>query len=144
MAQPPVVLALARDLCLKLIEKRGLSASHLSKALSDLAAVGQAIFAESESLPGVPLLRLAGALTACQIDKGWIGKTASVAENLAQNARVIIAAARPLPPARAKEILSLALSLIIKLVETTGVSSATMEGVFQEIVASLRDLADRP
>ncbi|MDR1873195.1 MAG: hypothetical protein LBS60_14955, partial [Deltaproteobacteria bacterium] len=66
-----LALAVARDLAFRLLERRPLSPSHLTAALTEFAKVGQVIIKNSAN-PGIPLLRLAGSLTAAEIDKGWL------------------------------------------------------------------------
>ncbi|MDR1578652.1 MAG: hypothetical protein LBT86_10595 [Deltaproteobacteria bacterium] len=140
MTKPSVILALARDLCLKLLDRRNLSAANLPQALIDLAETGQEIV--DAGPPGWPLLRLAGTLTVCQIDRGWIGNVAAVQERLKQNAQLTRKAIAHQSPEKAKELLQLTVSLAIKLIETNGVSSGNWEPTFLEIAKTLERLAD--
>ncbi|MDR2141947.1 MAG: hypothetical protein LBR11_09210 [Deltaproteobacteria bacterium] len=142
MSASPLALALARDLSLKLLERRAISATTLPEALSALAATGQSALLQSPPIPGLPILRLAGTLTATQIERGWLGRTAAVAESLSQNAQLLKEIASKLPPDRAKEILSLTLSLIVKLMETNGVSPSGWPAIFEELALTLGRLAE--
>jgi hypothetical protein len=117
------------------------SAASLPEALRELAAAGKAIVETEPVIPGLPLLRLAGTLTAGQIDKGWIGKPSACAEKLADSARMVKLAAELLGPDKAKAALPLALSLLLKLIDTNGANPANLEAVFLDLAKTFGELA---
>ncbi|MDR1607944.1 MAG: hypothetical protein LBT38_06005 [Deltaproteobacteria bacterium] len=141
MPQPSIIASLARDLSLKLIDRRNLSTANLPQALIELAETGQEIVRASK-IKGLPLLRLAGSLTLSQIDRGWLGHLQAIKERLKLNALLLEKIAQEAGPEKAKQTLQLTISVTIKLMETNGVSSSNWEEAFWAIARAFSQITN--
>jgi hypothetical protein len=136
----PITLSMARDLCLKLVEIKSLTAANLTESMIILIQAGREIVAQGQKYPGLPLLRLAGSVTSLQIEKVRLGTTDSVVKHLRQNAGLYCQAAAALPMDKVKIIIPLVHPLILKLLETNSLSFHNLGPFLQEICASLGQL----
>ncbi|MDR1085791.1 MAG: hypothetical protein LBP22_13300 [Deltaproteobacteria bacterium] len=136
----PVALTVARDLSLKMLERRSLSAGNLAEALKTLYQTGQEVVQKSSACPGLPLLRLAASVTLAQIEKDRLGKAEAVTESLKINAEFILNAISTVPPTKAKIILPHVQALILKMLETNALSSANLSSMIEELTGAMAAL----
>jgi hypothetical protein len=115
----PAAVNLARDLCLRLIERRTLAPEQLPGALGFLALAAENLMAAEAGGPeSLYPARLARDLTLKLIERNLVGTVQATAESLAENWRLVRRAAEGLPPAAAPAALGAARDLALKFLET--------------------------
>jgi hypothetical protein len=124
-------LALARDLCSKLLERRALGPGQLEEALRAFGEKGRAILADSRE--AFPALRLAGEITGRLIERGRLSSVSAALESLGQNARAVKEAAASLPPEKAGPAIKAAQDLVLKLLETNAISPGAVKDSLREL-----------
>ena len=127
----PAAVNLARDLCLRLIERRTLAPEQLPGALSLLARAAENLMAAETGGPdGLFPARLARDLTVKLIERNFVVTVQGTAESLAENWRLVRRAAEGLPPASAPAALSAARDLALKFMETGRLGRADWPEMF--------------
>lgn len=127
---------IARDLCLKMLERRCLSPDNLPDALALLALTAENLLRETEDGRGLWLVRLARDLTVKLIERNLISSVQQAAENLADNCRMLAPLAACLEPQAAAAALAAARDLCLKLLETGRLSRANLPDFFQRLALS--------
>jgi hypothetical protein len=127
----PAAVNLARDLCLRLIERRTMSPEQLPGALGLLARAAENLMAaEAGGQEGLFPARLARDLTLKLIERNLVGTAPAAAESLAENWRLVRRAADGLPPALAPAALTAARDLALKFLETGRLGRAEWPEMF--------------
>jgi len=127
----PAAVNLARDLCLRLIERRTLAPEQLPGALSLLARAAENLMAAETGGPdGLFPARLARDLTVKLIERNFVVTVQGTAESLAENWRLVRRAAEGLPPASAPAALGAARDLALKFMETGRLGRADWPEMF--------------
>jgi hypothetical protein len=127
----PASVNLARDLCLRLIERRTLAPEQLPGALSLLARAAENLMADETGGPdGLFPARLARDLTVKLIERNFVVTVPGTAESLAENWRLVRRAAEGLPPASAPAALGAARDLALKFMETGRLGRADWPDMF--------------
>ncbi len=124
---------LARDLCLKLIERRSLSPEQLAASLSLLSAAARNLFAEIEDGDGLWLVRLGRDFTLKMIERGQIANAQAAALALVENTRLAAETAAELPPPARIAAVGAARDLALKMAETGRLSRSGLGDLFKEI-----------
>ena len=128
---------MARDICLKLIERRAVAPENLNGAMSLLAAAAEALFEEINDGDGLWLVRMARDFTLKMVERNFIGTVQAAALALNENGRMLAAAAAGLDPALAPTALGAARDLSLKLLETGRLSRTALPDFFRDLASSL-------
>ncbi|MDR2935523.1 MAG: hypothetical protein LBV70_06580 [Candidatus Adiutrix sp.] len=127
----PAAVNLARDICLRLIEHRGLAPEQLPWALGFLARAAENLMAAEAGGPeGLYPARLARDMTLKLIERNLSATVEGAAESLAENWRLVRRAAEGLPPASAPAALAAARDLALKFLETGRLARADWPDMF--------------
>lgn len=131
---------IARDLCMKLIERRTISPDQLPAALAFLTVAAENLFREANDGGGLWLVRLARDLTLKIVERNLASSLQSVAETLAENGRMVASVAAGLDQAAAPAALNAARDLCLKLLETGRLTRSALPGLFAELAQSAAGL----
>ena len=130
----PAAVNLARDLCLRLIERRTISPEQLPGALGLLARAAENLMAAEAGGPGgVYAARLARDMTLKLIERNLVSTAQAAAESLAENWRLVRRAAEGLPPVSAPAALAAARDLALKFLETGRLGRAEWPEMFTRL-----------
>jgi hypothetical protein len=139
----PAAVGLARDLCLRLVERRVISPEQLPGALGLLAGAAENLMAAEAGGPGgVYAARLARDMTLKLIERNLVGSASAAAESLAENWRLVRRAAEGLPPASAPAALAAARDLALKFLETGRLGRAEWPEMFIRLARAAAGLAE--
>ncbi|UQZ87760.1 hypothetical protein C4J81_00415 [Deltaproteobacteria bacterium Smac51] len=138
-AREIAAINMARDLCLKLIERRALSPDQLAGAMSLLTAAAVNLFAETDDGDGLWLVRLGRDFTLKLIERGQVAGAQAAAVALGENTRLAIETAAGLAPEVKIPALNAARDLVLKMTETGRLSKNGMADLFREIALSVGD-----
>ena len=128
---------IARDLCLKLIERRTIAPEQLSGCLAFLTVAVENLFQEIDDGDGLWLVRLARDLTLKMIERNLAASPQAVAEALAHNGAMVAAVAGSLEPKAAPAALNAARDLCLKLLETGRLNRSALPELFAELAQSV-------
>ncbi|MDR1921020.1 MAG: hypothetical protein LBS31_04660 [Candidatus Adiutrix sp.] len=126
-------LSLARDLCLKMIERRSIAPEQLPGALSLLTVAAENVFAQTRDGAGLWVVRLARDFTLKAIERNQVAGPTAAAAYLAEFAFMIYGTAQKLHGADLQGPLSAAKDLVLKLLETGRISSGAVPALFEEL-----------
>ena len=132
----PAAINLARDLCLRLIERRAVSPEQLPAALDFLTRAAENLMA-ADAPDGLYAVRLARDLTLKLIERNLVGTVERTAESLAENWRLVRRAAEGLPPAAAPAALAAARDLALKFLETGRIGRADWPKLFIRLAQAI-------
>lgn len=132
---------LARDLTLKLIERRAASPDQLAGGLSLLITAAENLFRELDDGHGLWLVRLARDFTLKTIECRLVAGFPAAGVALAEYGRMAAQAAAGLERDLAPVALNTAKDLTLKLLESGRVSRAGLPDLFAELV---RAIAEKP
>ena len=139
----PAAVNLARDLCLRLIERRTLAPEQLPGALSFLARAAENLMAAETGGPDSLFpARLARDLTLKLIERNMVVTIQGTAESLAENWRLVRRAAEGLPPASAQAALGAARDLALKFLETGRLARADWPEMFVRLARAAAGLPE--
>ena len=139
----PAAVNLARDICLRLIERRTISPEQLPGALGFLARAAENLMAAETGGPeGLYAARLARDITLKLIERNLVGTAPAAAESLAENWRLVRRAAEGLPPASAPVALAAAKDLALKFLETGRLGRAEWPEMFIRLARAAAGLAE--
>lgn len=128
---------LARDLALKLVERRAVGPDNLAAGLKLLTVAAENLFRELDDGRGLWLVRLARDCTLKMIERNLIGSVESAAVSLGENGRLAAAIAARLDPALAPAALNTARDLSLKFLETGRVTKASWAALFEELALAV-------
>lgn len=128
---------LARDICLKLIEGRGISPEQLAPSLSLLTVAAQNLFAETRDGDGLWLLRLGRDFTLKMIERKQIATAQAAAQALVENTRLAAETAATLTAEKRLTALNAARDLTLKMTETGRLSKNAFGDLFKEIAQAV-------
>lgn len=128
---------MARDICLKLVERRTLAPDQLTAAMSLLTTSAQNMFREIDDPHGLYLMRLARDFTVKLIERNLINNVQAAAAALSENGRMVAEVAARLDPRLAPAALNSARDLALKLLETGRLSLASLPAMFEELARSV-------
>jgi hypothetical protein len=139
----PAAVNLARDICLRLIERRTIAPEQLPGTLGFLARAAENLMAAEAGGPeGLYPARLARDLTLKLIERNLVGTAQGAAESLAENWRLVRRAAEGLPPASAPAALNAARDLALKFLETGRLGRADWPEMFLRLARAAAGLAE--
>ncbi len=130
-------LNMARDICLKLIERRAVAPENLAGSMALLTASLTALFKETKDGDGLWLVRMARDFTLKKIERNFVGTPQAAADSLTDNGRMLAAAAAGLKARSAPAAMGAARDLSLKLLETGRLSRAALPDFFVELAWSL-------
>lgn len=133
----PAAINMARDLCLRLIERRALAPGQVAAAMALLAVAAQNALDAAGDGDGLWLARLGRDLTLKMIERGFLASPADAAAALGQNTRLAAETAALLPPGTRAAALNAAKDLTLKMAETGRLSKTGLAGLFREIATGL-------
>lgn len=130
-------IGIARDLALKLIERRAASPDQLAAGLKLLTLAADNLFLELQDGDGLWLVRLARDCTIKMIERNLIGSLETAALGLAENGRLMARIATGLDLETRAAAMNTARDLSLKFLETGRVSKSGWAELFQELAHSL-------
>jgi hypothetical protein len=128
---------LARDICLKLIERRAISPEHLADALTLLTTAAANLFVETADGDGLWLLRLGRDFTLKMIERNQIATAQAAALALVENTHLAAETAALLAPEKRTTALNAARDLTLKMAETGRLSKNGVADLFKEIARAV-------
>ena len=128
---------LARDLALKLVERRAVAPDNLAAGLKLLTVAAENLFRELDDGRGLWLARLARDCTLKMIERNLVGSVEAAAVSLGENGRLAAGLAAKLDPALAPAALNAARDLSLKFLETGRVTKASWPVLFEELALAV-------
>ncbi len=132
---------LARDLALKLVERRAVGPDQLAGGLSLLITAAENLFREIDDGRGLWLVRLARDFTLKTIECRLVASFPAAAAALAEYGRMAAQTAAGLDRDLAPAALNAAKDLTLKLLENGRLSRAGLPDLFAELA---RSIAEKP
>ena len=136
-ANRPAAVNLARDLALKLVERRAAAPDQLAAGLKLLTVSAENLLRELDDGNGLWLVRLARDCTLKMIERNLIGSVEGAAVSLGENGRLAAGIAARLDPALAPAALNAARDLSLKYLETGRGTKASWPGLFEELALAV-------
>ena len=136
-ANRSAAINLARDLTMKLIERRAVAPDQLAAGVKLLAVAAENLFRELDDGNGLWLVRLARDCTLKMIERNLVGSVEAAAVSLGENGRLAAATAAGLDPEVASAALNTARDLSLKFLETGRVTRASWPALFEELALAL-------
>jgi len=136
-SQKIAAINLARDLCLKLLERRALAPDQLAGAMSLITVAAENLIQETKDGDGLWLVRLARDFTLKYIERGLIGSAQAAAVGLAETGDMVTAVAARLSPNLGAPALNAARDLTLKMLETGRLSRAAAPALFEELALAV-------
>lgn len=128
---------LARDICLKLIERRAIAPDQLAGAMALLSGNAEKLFLETRDGGGLWLVRLGRDLTVKMIECSLIGSLGAASAALTENVRLLAGISARLDRESAPAALNAARDLSLKLLETGRLSRAALPELLEELALSV-------
>lgn len=128
---------LARDLTMKLVERRAVAPDQLAAGLKLLTVAAENLFLELDDGNGLWLVRLARDCTAKMIERNLVGSVEAAAVSLGDNGRLAARIAAELDPDLAPAALNTARDLSLKFLETGRVSKSSWPDLFEELALAV-------
>ncbi|MDR2946234.1 MAG: hypothetical protein LBV79_05760 [Candidatus Adiutrix sp.] len=128
---------LARDLALKLVERRAVAPDQLAAGLKLLTVAAENVLRETDDGHGLWLVRLARDCTLKMIERNLAATVEAAAVSLGENARLAVAVAARLDQALAPAALNAARDLSLKFLETGRVTKSAWPQLFEEVALAV-------
>jgi hypothetical protein len=132
-------LKIAEDLALKLLERRSINISKVPNFISFIGKKCQD-FLKNDPASGIPYLRLASSITGRLIERGSLSDQDAICISIAENMVCLKEIASELPEKHAKIILSSSVTLVLKMLETKTLNTATIKVALKNIAQSASSL----
>lgn len=123
---------LARDLCLKLIERRALSPAQLPVVIQPMVVSIDTLFQELDDGNGLWLVRLARDITLKMIERNQVASLEAALSTLKESVQMLDRLTRDLDPELAVAALNLARDLSLKFLEAGRLSRASFPDFFAQ------------
>ncbi len=130
---------MARDITLKLIERRAVAPDQLAGGLSLLITAAENLLRELDDGDGLWLARLARDCTLKMIECRLVAGFQAAAASLGENGRLAARTAATLDPALAPAALNAARDLALKMLETGRISRAGLPELFAELAGAVAE-----
>jgi hypothetical protein len=131
----------AKDLTRRMLEKRFVSASGAPDLIRYLGDAAAALCRGRPPL-GYPALRHAADITGCLIERGRLSGREAVAASLESVLEALDAAARSLPPDKARQVMAASCELTLKMLETITLSAQAIPETLASLAAAFLDVLE--